>query len=676
MSRRSDAFACELIGLDLAWRPCRARAGVARASARSQAQAGAGPLRRREPRPRGGADTEGAGAGDCGGGRLGPGPACPTLPRHLGLCCAAGGNGRAVAGHCPLDLRPKARQWPSWCRIGRGRRGSITATSSLRGRPLNDWFTEAQSDPMPLVDCAREKPADPARRARTQHADQRPYPRGRGDVPDFLASRCRHHPPLDRVAGEGECCVGGGAGPGSAPKRCGSVRAIRPFPAGISISGSGPGDIRAAYFLLQGRALAPAHPCVRARLLRLLARSRPQVRRPQRPVAAARVAAGRVARMAACLPRCPRPRLPGGAGPGSSEPRGGDRTDGATGAADAHRRGMAAGLHRGLAGVEPGSARRCSRPIGTNSAMRTGRSTTPRSTATCWPRWGLRCRRRARRAFAQDQRIDEASFRLPVYWLAIGKLPVTYRPEILGLNLAMELSGVGGSYRSAREFLKHYGFPTIFVDLHNTIDNVSTGHSAWAADAIDAYVQATRDVVPVAESWARIPHRVRVAHATRRRSFRTRFLWRGNPPAKTGEGGCCALRDQPLPPSTATRDGDCPHDEVSPWHFGLLSRQRGRARRGRQDHRRGPAGAVQPHPARQRLSRGCDPLLPGDGRRPARRSRHDQLLRGSDAEARPHAVVVCRARVPAGSGPSGTSCRNGSAGRDAPRTWSPRASRR
>lgn len=82
---------------------------------------------------------------------------------------------------------------------------------------------------------------------------------------------------------------------------------------------------------------------------------------------------------------------------------------------------------------------------------------------------------------------DEA-FSMPVYWLSVSRFPETFMPEILGLNLAMELSGVGGSYRSARVGLKHHGFSTQFVDLHNTIDNVATGHSAWAADAIDSYL--------------------------------------------------------------------------------------------------------------------------------------------------------------------------------------------
>ncbi|MBU1282609.1 MAG: iron-containing redox enzyme family protein [Gammaproteobacteria bacterium] len=108
------------------------------------------------------------------------------------------------------------------------------------------------------------------------------------------------------------------------------------------------------------------------------------------------------------------------------------------------------------------------------------------------------------REFAEDPRLDEDSFRLPVYWLCLGKLPVTFMPEILGMNLAMELSGVGGSYRSARRFLRHYGFSTAFVDLHNTIDNVSTGHSAWAADAIDAYMRSLVAGEQIAEHWYRI----------------------------------------------------------------------------------------------------------------------------------------------------------------------------
>ncbi|WP_371617708.1 iron-containing redox enzyme family protein [Streptomyces sp. NBC_00454] len=111
------------------------------------------------------------------------------------------------------------------------------------------------------------------------------------------------------------------------------------------------------------------------------------------------------------------------------------------------------------------------------------------------------------REFAYDTRFREESLERPVYWLCLGKLPHTFLPEILGMNLAMELSGVGGSYRTARTFLKHYGFSTHFVDLHNTIDNVSTGHSAWAADAIDTHMRTVAKLsnpTEFAAEWERV----------------------------------------------------------------------------------------------------------------------------------------------------------------------------
>lgn len=109
--------------------------------------------------------------------------------------------------------------------------------------------------------------------------------------------------------------------------------------------------------------------------------------------------------------------------------------------------------------------------------------------------------------FATDDRLKEQSFMLPVYWLCIGKLPFTFMPEILGMNLAMELSGVADGYRNARGLLKAHGFSTQFVDLHNTIDNVVTGHSAWAADAIEKFMLgsgARRDGALAAALWQRV----------------------------------------------------------------------------------------------------------------------------------------------------------------------------
>lgn len=113
--------------------------------------------------------------------------------------------------------------------------------------------------------------------------------------------------------------------------------------------------------------------------------------------------------------------------------------------------------------------------------------------------------------FASWPGFQDRSFELPVFWLSIGRLPDTFLPEILGLNLAMELSGVGGTYRRAHAALKHHGFSTRFVDIHNTIDNVATGHTAWAADAVDTYMEHTLALVG-GDSTNRLWRRVRTGY--------------------------------------------------------------------------------------------------------------------------------------------------------------------
>ncbi|MGK5447670.1 iron-containing redox enzyme family protein [Streptomyces radiopugnans] len=113
--------------------------------------------------------------------------------------------------------------------------------------------------------------------------------------------------------------------------------------------------------------------------------------------------------------------------------------------------------------------------------------------------------------FARWPGFRDESFELPVYWLCVGRFPRTFLPEVLGLNLAMELSGVGGTYRRARLALKEYGFSTRFVDIHNTIDNVATGHSAWAADAVDTLLAALPEA-PGPGNRADVWERVRVGY--------------------------------------------------------------------------------------------------------------------------------------------------------------------
>lgn len=111
------------------------------------------------------------------------------------------------------------------------------------------------------------------------------------------------------------------------------------------------------------------------------------------------------------------------------------------------------------------------------------------------------------RQFAMNELFSDASFEVPAFWLSISQFPRRFLPETLGLNLAMELSGVGGAYRVARDELRHYKFNTIFVDLHNTIDNVSSGHSAMALQAIELHMDnifSSGNQVLVETQWRRV----------------------------------------------------------------------------------------------------------------------------------------------------------------------------
>jgi len=97
--------------------------------------------------------------------------------------------------------------------------------------------------------------------------------------------------------------------------------------------------------------------------------------------------------------------------------------------------------------------------------------------------------------FARWSRLNDSSFEVPTLWLSISCFPRHFLPEILGLNLAVELAGVGGPYMEARDTLRRFRYPSLFVDLHNAADNVSAGHSAWAMNAIRRYMDemAERD---------------------------------------------------------------------------------------------------------------------------------------------------------------------------------------
>jgi hypothetical protein len=90
--------------------------------------------------------------------------------------------------------------------------------------------------------------------------------------------------------------------------------------------------------------------------------------------------------------------------------------------------------------------------------------------------------------FAFSDQFPDSSFEVPILWLSLSCFSRHYYPELLGINLAVELAGLGANYMEAHDILKYYGLPTIFVDFHNSADNVSVGHTAWSLDAIKLYM--------------------------------------------------------------------------------------------------------------------------------------------------------------------------------------------
>lgn len=82
----------------------------------------------------------------------------------------------------------------------------------------------------------------------------------------------------------------------------------------------------------------------------------------------------------------------------------------------------------------------------------------------------------------------ETSFEIPVFWMSISCFPRHFMPEILGLNLAVELAGIGGQYMQARDTLRNFGLPTLFIDVHLADDNLAQGHTAKSLNAIRSYM--------------------------------------------------------------------------------------------------------------------------------------------------------------------------------------------
>ncbi|MBM4201643.1 MAG: iron-containing redox enzyme family protein, partial [Gammaproteobacteria bacterium] len=120
---------------------------------------------------------------------------------------------------------------------------------------------------------------------------------------------------------------------------------------------------------------------------------------------------------------------------------------------------------------------------------------------------GLDCPPVESAAFAANPRFLDSAFDLPVLLLSISVHTHRFLPELLGLNLAIEISGLGTVYGQAARDLEYWGIDARIVRLHQSIDNLASGHAALARDAIMLHLRQIRGLggeTAVQDQWRRV----------------------------------------------------------------------------------------------------------------------------------------------------------------------------
>jgi hypothetical protein len=111
------------------------------------------------------------------------------------------------------------------------------------------------------------------------------------------------------------------------------------------------------------------------------------------------------------------------------------------------------------------------------------------------------------RQFAEWEGFVPEAFSAPALWLAMARRSDHWYPELLGLNLAIEMAGIGGVYARAIAALEHHGIDAYFFALHDTIDNAASGHTSWSIRAVALYMDelvAREDERAVNAAWRRV----------------------------------------------------------------------------------------------------------------------------------------------------------------------------
>ena len=131
------------------------------------------------------------------------------------------------------------------------------------------------------------------------------------------------------------------------------------------------------------------------------------------------------------------------------------------------------------------------------------------------------------RAFAHHPDFLDTAFDIPNFLLAISHFPKTFLPEIIGLNLAIELGGLGAVYQRLVDELEFWKIDSQIIRLHISIDNLASGHSAIATEVIMLYldgVLSQHGEEAMQDHWKRIRTGYNALGFVTRR-FKLAILW-------------------------------------------------------------------------------------------------------------------------------------------------------
>jgi hypothetical protein len=95
-----------------------------------------------------------------------------------------------------------------------------------------------------------------------------------------------------------------------------------------------------------------------------------------------------------------------------------------------------------------------------------------------------------------------------VVTLAVALNTRAFMPEVLGINLGIEATGVGGMYLDQWKGALHQRSPwrALAWRLHNSIDNYADGHTKWSLAAVQSFMQRVKAACPdsVERQWQRV----------------------------------------------------------------------------------------------------------------------------------------------------------------------------